>query len=57
MLILGISLALKGMGSAFVTGYIKLAEGEKDPRNLVISFAIVRVLLIEFDVTPHIEVS
>jgi hypothetical protein len=49
-------LALKGLGTLFVAGYISLAEGEKDPRNLIVSFAIVRVLLIEFDVTSQIDV-
>ena len=45
------------MGEDFLTGYISLAEGEKDPRNLLLAFAIARVLLIEFDVAHHIEVS
>lgn len=44
------------MGREFVSGYIALAEGEKDPRNLLLAFAIARVLLIEFDVANHIEV-
>ena len=48
--------ALKSMGKRFIAGYVGLAEGEKDPRNLVISFAIVRVMLIEFDVSSQIEV-
>ncbi|KAI0686671.1 ARM repeat-containing protein [Cytidiella melzeri] len=47
--------ALIGMGSEFLSGYISLADGEKDPRNLLIAFAIARVLLIEFDTTRHIE--
>ncbi|KAL4245852.1 MMS19 nucleotide excision repair protein [Abortiporus biennis] len=47
--------ALKGLGKDFLTGYIALAEGEKDPRNLLLAFAIARVLLIEFDVTDHVE--
>ncbi|KAH8075854.1 ARM repeat-containing protein [Cristinia sonorae] len=47
--------ALKGMGKTFVAGYINLAEGEKDPRNLMLAFAIARVLLIEFDVSSHVE--
>lgn len=51
-----LSAALKSMGSRFVTGYVGLAEGEKDPRNLVVSFAIVRVLLIEFDVSAQVDV-
>lgn len=45
------------MGEEFLAGYINLAEGEKDPRNLLVAFAIARVLLIEFDVSHHIEVS
>lgn len=44
------------MGDEFLDGYISLAEGEKDPRNLLVAFAIARVLLIEFDVKRHIEV-
>lgn len=37
-------------------GYTALAEGEKDPRNLLLAFSIDRVLLLEFDVKPYIEV-
>jgi len=44
------------MGNAFLDGYIGLAEGEKDPRNLMVAFAIARVILIEFDVSQHVEV-
>ncbi|KIP04531.1 hypothetical protein PHLGIDRAFT_191607 [Phlebiopsis gigantea 11061_1 CR5-6] len=47
--------ALKTMGNEFITGYVSLAEGEKDPRNLLVAFAIARVLLIEFDVKHYIE--
>ena len=32
-------------------------EGEKDPRNLLLAFSIHRVILIEFDVQNHVEVS
>ena len=49
--------ALKGLGDEFVRGYMSLAEGEKDPRNLLLAFAIDRVLLIEFDSVKFIEVS
>lgn len=45
------------MGDSFLASYITLAEGEKDPRNLVLSFAIVRVILIEFDIERHVDVS
>jgi len=44
------------MGKAFLDGYVGLAEGEKDPRNLMVAFAIARVILIEFDVSQHVEV-
>ncbi|OBZ73673.1 MMS19 nucleotide excision repair [Grifola frondosa] len=47
--------ALKGMGKEFLCGYLYLAEGEKDPRNLLLAFAIARVLLIEFDISSHVE--
>lgn len=45
------------MGSRFISGYINLAEGEKDPRNLMVAFAIARVILIEFDFSDYVEVS
>ncbi|CAE6522908.1 unnamed protein product [Rhizoctonia solani] len=39
----------------FVPRYIKLAEGEKDPRNLLLAFNIARVIILEFDITNHID--
>ncbi|PPQ72316.1 hypothetical protein CVT26_007273, partial [Gymnopilus dilepis] len=44
---------LKSMGKTFLDGYVGLAEGEKDPRNLIVAFAIARVILIEFDIHEH----
>ncbi|KAI0306124.1 ARM repeat-containing protein [Multifurca ochricompacta] len=46
---------LKSMGNHFLSGYIALADGEKDPRNLMIAFAIARVLAIEFDISTKFE--
>jgi DNA repair/transcription protein MET18/MMS19 len=43
------------MGSDFLSGYIRLADGEKDPRNLMVAFAIARVIGIEFDIATHAE--
>lgn len=51
-----VCLALKDMGNDFLTGYIALADGERDPRNLMVAFAIARVLLIEFDIRDKVEV-
>ena len=45
------------MGKEFVAGYHNIADGEKDPRNLLLTFSIGRVVLIEFDISSHVEVS
>ena len=45
------------MGKEFLTGYLSIADGEKDPRNLLLAFSIGRVLLIEFDISSYVEVS
>jgi len=47
---------LKSMGDRFLSGYIALVDGEKDPRNLLIAFAIARVLAVEFDISTKFEV-
>jgi DNA repair/transcription protein MET18/MMS19 len=44
------------MGSDFVNSWTKFVDGEKDPRNLMLLFSMDRVILLEFDVTNHIEV-
>ncbi|KAH9041287.1 ARM repeat-containing protein [Lactarius pseudohatsudake] len=46
---------LKSMGERFLSDYIALVDGEKDPRNLMIAFAIARVLAIEFDISIKFE--
>ena len=43
------------MGEPFLSGYIALADGEKDPRNLMVAFAIARVLALEFDISTKFE--
>ncbi|WVO13693.1 hypothetical protein L204_101314 [Cryptococcus depauperatus] len=47
--------ALKKMDSAFINSYIKMVDGEKDPRNLMLLFSLDRIILLEFDVRDHIE--
>lgn len=44
------------MGDRFLSSYITLVDGEKDPRNLMIAFSIARVLAIEFDISAKFEV-
>ncbi|TEB36758.1 ARM repeat-containing protein [Coprinellus micaceus] len=46
---------IKGMGKKFLDGYVSLCEGEKDPRNLVLVFAMDRVILIEFDISERVQ--
>ncbi|BGP33480.1 hypothetical protein JCM10296v2_005284 [Rhodotorula toruloides] len=47
--------ALKRLGNDFIGGYCALVEGEKDPRNLMISFSVIKVILLEFDLVRHVE--
>ena len=53
----GYHTGLKSMGKEFISGYLNIADGEKDPRNLLLVFSIDRVLLIEFDTSSHVEVG
>ncbi|KAL7424900.1 hypothetical protein Q5752_000586 [Cryptotrichosporon argae] len=47
--------AFKELGADFINSYTKMVDGEKDPRNLMLLFSIDRVILLEFDVVPHID--
>jgi DNA repair/transcription protein MET18/MMS19 len=49
--------ALKRLGKEFISGYCEMVEGEKDPRNLMLSFSIVRVVLLEFEIADNVDVS
>lgn len=48
--------SLLRLGADFISGYCSLVEGEKDPRNLMVSFGVVRVILLEFDIVKNVEV-
>lgn len=48
--------ALKGLGVESLVGITDLVSGEKDPRNLMIVFSILRVVMTEWDVVGHAEV-
>lgn len=47
--------ALIRMGKDFIKGYCTLVEGEKDPRNLMLSFGMIHVILVEFELTDCVE--
>ncbi|CAI2171239.1 19808_t:CDS:10 [Funneliformis geosporum] len=41
----------------FVTGFIQAMDGEKDPRNLLLAFSLVKLIIHEFDISQNIEVT
>ncbi|KAI9746131.1 MAG: hypothetical protein M1818_000812 [Claussenomyces sp. TS43310] len=41
--------ALRTMSSTFVNGLVSLSARETDPRNLMICFSILRIILVEFE--------
>jgi DNA repair/transcription protein MET18/MMS19 len=43
------------MGEESLVGITDLVSGEKDPRNLMLIFSMLRVIMIEWDVTGHAE--
>lgn len=45
------------MGAKFIVGITDLVAGEKDPRNLMIVFSLLKVVMIEWDIQDHVEVS
>ena len=48
--------ALKEMGDESIVGIIDLVSGEKDPRNLMIIFSVLKVVMIEWDIAAYAEV-
>lgn len=56
-LLLNNRLALKEMGDESLIAITDLVSGEKDPRNLMIVFSVLRVIMIEWDISSHPEVA
>lgn len=44
------------MGDISLLGVVDIMTGEKDPRNLMIVFSILKVVMVEWDISNHIEV-
>ena len=53
---LTICVAIRDMGDESLVGIVELVAGEKDPRNLMLIFSMLRVLMIEWDITKHVEI-
>ena len=47
--------ALRDMGDEALVGITDLVGGEKDPRNLMLIFSMIRVLILEWDISNHAE--
>lgn len=48
--------ALKELGEEFVVGVTDLVSGEKDPRNLMVIFSVLKAVMIEWNISNHAEV-
>lgn len=44
------------MGDVSLVGIVDLMTGEKDPRNLMIVFSILKVVMVEWNIENHVEV-
>ena len=49
--------ALKKLRNETIVGITDLVANEKDPRNLMIVFSILKVVIVEWDISAHAEVS
>ncbi|KAJ5566520.1 hypothetical protein N7535_008158 [Penicillium sp. DV-2018c] len=47
--------AMRDMGDISLLGVVDLMTGEKDPRNLMIVFSILKVIMVEWDISNHVE--
>ncbi|KAF9182984.1 hypothetical protein BGZ51_004321 [Haplosporangium sp. Z 767] len=46
---------LRSMSSDFVFGFIQCLDGEKDPRNLMLAFTLIKNIIQEFDIAQYVE--
>ncbi|CAI7590706.1 unnamed protein product [Penicillium bialowiezense] len=47
--------AMRDMGDISLLGVVDIMTGEKDPRNLMIVFSILKVVMVEWDISNHTE--
>lgn len=45
------------MGEISLVGIVDLMTGEKDPRNLMLVFSILKVVMVEWNIENHAEVG
>lgn len=44
------------MGDESLSGILELVGEERDPRNLMLTFSILKVLMVEWDISNHAQV-
>jgi hypothetical protein len=44
------------MGDESLIGIVDLVHGEKDPRNLMLVFSILKVIMVEWNISNHAQV-
>ena len=49
--------ALQDLQMEFVIGITDLVSGEKDPRNLMIIFSMLKAVMVEWDISNYTEVK
>lgn len=47
--------AMLDMADKSLLGYVQVVGGEKDPRNLMLIFSMLRVFMVEWDVSQHVD--
>ncbi|KAG0233463.1 hypothetical protein BGW42_007420 [Actinomortierella wolfii] len=47
--------SMQTLGSEFVFGFIQCLDGEKDPRNLMLAFTLIKEIIQNFDIAQHVE--
>lgn len=47
--------AMLDMGDKSLLGYVQVVGGEKDPRNLMLIFSMLRVFMVEWDISQHVD--
>ncbi|KAK4697617.1 DNA repair/transcription protein MET18/MMS19, partial [Lecanoromycetidae sp. Uapishka_2] len=47
--------AIKELGNESIVGITDLVSGEKDPRNLMVIFSILKVIMVEWDISAQAE--
>jgi hypothetical protein len=48
--------AISSLADESLVGIVDLVSGEKDPRNLMMIFSILKVITVEWDIVKHAEV-